>query len=374
MIIVIADDITGAAEIAGIALKHGLDTVLTTELSIPIPRPEVLVMATDTRSGIAADAEQAMKEAASVISGSGDCLLFKKTDSVLRGHITAELAVLMKELDFDNALLIPQNPSKGRIIKGGRYYIGGVDLDKTDFKSDPEFPAYSSSVKELLKGKTETLGLATPLEPAGRIFIADAGSREEINMQLDKAVSGKTLPAGGADLFTAILEHKNRKTASPATRQSIPASKKVIVVCGSTQSKNITEEPYIRETGACEEIMPYDVFRGASPEEWISRMVADYEKHKSIIVSIGDKENGGKDCAIRLRSIMAAAVNRLVNKERPELIIIEGGATAYAILSSIGWSSFKLKNEYAPGIVSMTYGNTEIILKPGSYPWGNLFK
>ena len=103
-------------------------------------------------------------------------------------------------------------------------------------------------------------------------------------------------------------------------------------------------------------------------------MSATYGRTKSIIISVGEKENGGKDCAVRLRKVMSDATCRLVKEEQPELIIIEGGATAYAIISNIGWKSFKLKREYAPGIVSMTYGKTEIILKPGSYPWGNLFK
>lgn len=373
MIIVIADDITGAAEIAGIALKHGLDTVLTTKLSVPPIEPEVLVFATDTRSGSEAEADKTMKMVAGVIAEIGSRhIIFKKTDSVLRGHIITELSTLMSSLHFENSLLLPQNPSKGRIIRNGTYFINGVELDKTDFNRDPEFPAHSAAVKKLLGDKAETLGLNTPME-RGKIFIADSNSAEEIRIQLNKS-DDKSLLAGGADLFTVLLQHKFEKTFSVQNRPNIPVPDRAIIICGSTQSKKITEEPFIKEIGAREEIMPYSVFNGSPYEQWTEQLSATYKEYKSLIVSIGEKENGGKECAIRLRNIMAVAVHKLVNEEQPELIIIEGGATAYAILSSIGWNSFKLKNEYAPGIVSMTYGKTEIILKPGSYPWGDLFK
>jgi hypothetical protein len=55
-------------------------------------------------------------------------------------------------------------------------------------------------------------------------------------------------------------------------------------------------------------------------------------------------------------------------------IIIEGGATAYTVLERLGISSFDVEYEYSPGVVCLSYGNMRIILKPGSYPWGNLFE
>ncbi|MBR7170824.1 MAG: hypothetical protein IKD19_01290, partial [Prevotella sp.] len=55
-------------------------------------------------------------------------------------------------------------------------------------------------------------------------------------------------------------------------------------------------------------------------------------------------------------------------------IIIEGGATAYSVLERLGISSFDVEYEYSPGVVCLSHGNMRIILKPGSYPWGNLFE
>ena len=55
-------------------------------------------------------------------------------------------------------------------------------------------------------------------------------------------------------------------------------------------------------------------------------------------------------------------------------LIIEGGATAWATLQALGWTEFTITAQLAPGIVQMSATNgTLVTLKPGSYPWGNLF-
>ena len=59
----------------------------------------------------------------------------------------------------------------------------------------------------------------------------------------------------------------------------------------------------------------------------------------------------------------------------PNHLIIEGGATAWATLQTLGWSQFQIVNQIAPGVVQMRAENgTYITLKPGSYPWGELFQ
>lgn len=374
MIIVIADDITGAAEIAGVALRHGIKTVLTTSITYELPHAEVIVIATDTRSGSEAEAGNVIRQITKYLTKKEDLLIFKKTDSVLRGHIVTELTEIINTMHLKGSMLLPQNPSKGRIIANGEYYINGTPLDKTDFLNDPEFPARTSSVKTLLKDKVNILGINENIINTG-IHVADASDISEIKKQLDKTAEGMLL-AGGADFFDALLkkEYPKNEKAQTNKHKIMLKPQYAIIICGSTQSKKITEEPYIKEIRACEESMPDDVFHGGITDRWISRLSCMYKEHKSLIVSIGQRENRGKDYAVRLRNIMAETTLQLVKQQQPELMIIEGGATAYAILKRIGWNVLKLKDEYAPGIVSMTYGNTEIILKPGSYPWGALFK
>lgn len=409
MIIVIADDLTGAAEIAGIATRHGLSTQLTTQPASPLPAADVIVIATDTRSGSATDAVKATIAVAKLVD---DCvkthrsavpslndrkdnadgfnhdilcgckgkiavsdrniILFKKTDSALRGHIVAESQALMRELGYAKALLIPQNPSKGRVIRAGIYLINGVPLDQTPFAYDPEFPARTAEIQHLLNGAKS---LAVNGEMTDGVWIADAADAGEIFTQMAKA-SRNTLIAGAADCFEAFLRKNAIGKASDNDRCARPDSitGSLIVVCGSTQSHSLKDQPGIIASGAAEITMPDDVFNGSPADRWISEIIKSYTANGSIVITINHPSTGGKAYAVRLRQIMAEATSALVAVRCPRHIIIEGGATAFAILDRLGWRTFSVRKELSPGVVSMSFATTNIILKPGSYDWGTLFK
>ena len=61
MIVVIADDITGAAEMGGIGLRYNLDVVLSDDVNISC-NPDLLVIYTNTRSMEKKEAAALMKE------------------------------------------------------------------------------------------------------------------------------------------------------------------------------------------------------------------------------------------------------------------------------------------------------------------------
>ena len=97
MIVVIADDFTGAAELAGLGLRYGLRVEMSTVVNQDTDA-ELLIIATDTRSVSKDEARQEMEKATCEILKLKPELIFKKVDSVLRGHILAELtAQLNKE-------------------------------------------------------------------------------------------------------------------------------------------------------------------------------------------------------------------------------------------------------------------------------------
>lgn len=387
MIIVLADDITGAAEIAGIAITEGKRTILAMgKLPKSVIETDVIVIATDIRSG---DRDNAKMETLKLCQDikvmaakyNNDITLFKKTDSVLRGHISTELSVIMEQLEYGCSLLIAQNPSKGRIIKKGKYLIDDKPLDETAFNHDPEFPARSSSAVELT-GKDYSVSLLVgqdiPYPTKRKIFVADAANTEEIRRQAEKA-RGRILLAGGADFFTVVLSASEKKgnytcRTTDSSLNQASDTKNILVICGSTQGKSITDTPFMRKRNTIEVGIPDDVFEGAKPDEWIKEITEISKKHDVIIMRVGSHEIKGAEYARRIRTVMAEAANSIVKSNVPDYLIIEGGATAFSVLSEIEWTSFVVTHEYAPGVVGMKHDNTEIILKPGSYSWGNLFR
>lgn len=393
MITVLADDITGAAEIAGIAKSYGMETTLeidTFDSYKTADKDSVAVVATDTRSCTKREARiqvenicRMIRQAREAAGGSG-ITLFKKTDSVLRGNIGTELLAAMHAMGYSSSLLIAQNPSKGRIIRDGEYLVGGVPLSETMFRYDPEFPATSSTATKLITDcQCRRLPLAEGLSgEGGTVFVADAESYGDILMQLDKA-DASTLIAGGADCFRTLLDRLHVKPSGKPSKASTgqlantesgySSNGKQLVVCGSTQSRHIAAPEVLKAMNAIECSMPDDVFDGAAPDEWIRQAEDRYHSARMLIIRVGEHELKGADYARRIKAVMAKAVRKLVETEVPARLIIEGGATAYATLSATGWRGFSVWREYAPGVVGMKHGDTEVVVKPGSYPWGGFF-
>lgn len=375
MIAVIADDITGAAEIAGIGFRFGLHVSLVTNWD-EIPKCDLLVCATDTRSLSEEEAIAITLKLATQLKEFGCNKIFKKTDSVLRGHIIAELTALMKVIKSTCTVLIPENPSRNRIIKNGVYYVDNQPLDQTLFAHDPEYPASTSEVEVLLDGKATLVNQPDEIKDKG-IFIVNASSEEDI-LLFAKSLNERTLPAGGADFFTSYLTAQGFKEKKAEKEFSGIDSRNVLIICGSTVNNPITASKSNGqiEIPLCK--MPADVFEGKDPTEWIHALTVTYQKHSSLILSIHHLSKGGKPFASRLKDVMAKATSALVMAGPPQELIIEGGATAYSILNTLNWTSFQLTDEIEPGVIRMIphiNPGTFITVKPGSYPWGEkLFK
>lgn len=342
---------------AGIARHFGLRV----ELVMDVPDSadcDVLVIATDTRSMPEEEAARESRRVAEALRKvNGVDAIFKKTDSALRGHVVAELAAILAATDYKKALYLPANPSKGRTIRQGVYYIGDRQLHETDFSFDPEFPAVSSCLEERF-----------PNAASKNISFADAVMEKDIELAVKLADDGMTVFAGAADLFTAFLRHT--LGCSPVEGQPcIPDLSDCLIICGSTQSKPV-------DCGAVTMWMPLDVYDGDSDAaaEWIKGLCDAFIENKAMILAVSHHHRTGREVAVYLRGLMADVVASLVGIRSPKELIIEGGATAYSILRRLSGRSFAVTDQLAPGVVRMlATDGTHITMKPGSYPWGSLF-
>ncbi len=343
--IVIADDITGAAEMAGIAFERGQQVRLQCGGGLKkddFNEAQVLVIATDTRSMSEQEATAECRRLAQQLPHPTP-LLFKKVDSALRGHVVSELTALLETTDYERAVYLPANPSKERTIQKGTYYINGQPIHETAFSYDPEFPATTSILQERF-----------PDAARHHILMPDAESLDEMGKIVDFYQDRKTLFAGGADLF-ALLCPKGCQRNN--TMEGMQGS--VIMLCGSTQSQPMDIGLPIVE-------MPLAVYDGEqTAAEWLKNI-----DETSLILTIPYHHRTGKATAVYLRSVMAEVAKGLITRQRPDHLIIEGGATAWATLQALGWKDFTITHQIAPGVVQMSATNgTLVTLKPGSYPW-----
>ncbi len=371
MIGVVADDITGAAEIAGIGWRLGLDVRLVTAAdSLRGERCGLVVMASNARSQGPMEAADITWSFARQAKYAGCGRMFMKCDSVLRGHVLASTRMMMTACGSGRAFILPANPSRKRTVQHGVYYIDGVPLNNTLFADDPEYPARSSDVAELLGEGVRTIEPYQALPTEG-IYAGNCATPEEMETQVAKA-DEDTLLVGAADSFLCFLQAQGFSTAGSPPARKLSLSSGMIVVCGSTADNtevfSRVSLPHCR--------MPREVFEGRGDEQaWIESIRREYTEKGSVMLSVGHPPAGGHDTALRLRKLMARATSDLLKTRLPGELIVEGGATAFALIEEMGWSSFGVTDEIAPGVVRLSIDGlpgTCLTLKPGSYPWGEI--
>ena len=373
---VIADDLTGAAEIAGVAHRLGCRVRLTTTVDALRAEDEVVVLATDTRSMGRAEAlaytEEVVRRLATLERPDR---LFKKTDSVLRGHVVAELEALWG-LGYRQAMLLPANPAKERLIVRRRYTIAGTPLHRTLFRHDPEFPASTSDVVKLLGGGIPYITTRTRRVqlPEG-ISIGEVSSQEDLERHVARFDAPETIWAGGADLFETLMTRHGKAHQAHAPFAGM-GSRRALIVLGSTARHNLFEEPYFTRNRVAVSPMPDAVFGGGTTDAWVAESRRLAREADSLLLRIPQQITHDEGKALQLRHQMADAVTRLMEELRPEEVIIEGGATAYTILARLAWSDLRIADEIAPGVVRLRHAasGTHLTFKPGSYPWGACFQ
>lgn len=379
MITILADDITGAAEIAGVCLRCGM-TVSFGVNKLPTATAQARVIATDSRSMSAQEARMIHRELAEAIGTASSDSVFKKTDSVLRGYVVDELDEWMTVLGFEEAVLQPSNPSIGRCIVEGQYYIDGIELHATDFSRDSDFPSWTSAVEGLLMERNGNhtsrkiyTGSVLPLKKG--IHVPDCKEVEDLKKSVFKS-NPSVLHAGSAAFFAAWLEVVHDRIPKPQPNGINPMLGRFLMVCGS---KHTQSERYLissKKRGLAVAEFPEELLQETISEEhlieWADNQAEFWGRTGQMIVTQGHRNVTFPGHADALRNRLAEVVIRMLEQCAVGELLLEGGATTFAFLEKNGWSTLTPLLEFSPGVVRMAVigkPNLFLTLKPGSYPW-----
>lgn len=376
MIAVIADDFTGAAEIGGVGLRYGLKVLIETEVN-KVEGVDLLVIATDTRSLSAAEACSEVARITEQLMELSPSLMFKKIDSVLRGHVAPELEAQMRVANKNQVVIVAANPSVGRTIVKGQYFIDAVLLNETFFSDDPEFPVESSSVTEIVKPSEYgvfSVGLADPIPNSGMI-IADVTTPEELVEWAEK-INQDMIIAGGSGFFDAILS--TRYTVKPASGQyELSFGESSLFIFGSMYPKhpNMLDKFYSNKVVRIN--MPEGVYYNTDRyaellSEWANQIIARLKGGFSVMITIDHQPENEPGLSLRLRKSIGKVVASVEEKFELNDLFIEGGATTSMVLKHLRINKLHPFNEADFGVIQMKaegYPHLCITTKPGSYLW-----
>ncbi len=129
--LIIADDLSGAADCAIGFAAHGARTVVTLDAAAAVEVGGADVVAADVDSRRLAPADAAARNLEAWRSGMAPHRrLYKKIDSTLRGNWAAETAALQPSAGL--AVVAPAFPATGRVTRDGRMFVNGQPLEDTD--------------------------------------------------------------------------------------------------------------------------------------------------------------------------------------------------------------------------------------------------
>ena len=379
MIVVIADDLSGAAEMAGLAWRYGMRTQVQKRFNAAVD-VDLIVVNTQTRAMSQQAAADSCEALACRISRSQPAWCYKKVDSVLRGHVYAESRTFMEMWNKSNVILAPANPSRGRTIVDGRYLIDGHPLDRTDFANDPQHPVTSCEVMDLLNGDDECPVYSVPHDQytpdKTGICVADVTDSEDLK-HWAACVDDNTLAAGGADFLAALLinrladtEHRKSLTMEPITGQTL-------FVCGSTSESARAAVRAAEDQGIPVCRMPDSLVQVLSPDEraidqWTRTVLETLETRGCAIIAVDRPVIRHPESPSQLASMMACLVQGIIQRTSLFELFIEGGHTADTIVERMAWGTLNVLGEYRPGVVctGVPGGETlRVTIKPGSYAW-----
>lgn len=339
---VMADDLSGAAELAGAALRYGLTAEVTTVAKGPLTT-DVRCVDANTRTLPASQAAEITAKLTVDLLSTRPKLVFKKTDSLLRGNSREEIEAMLRTTGQPRSLLCPANPTRGRVVRAGRYRVEGIPLEETPFAHDPTHPRRSSMIRDLLG------------EPASSIQTPDVLSTQDLRAYAEH-VDDSTLPAGGVEFFEALLYARGLR---PAELPQIPLSGNKLFVCGSPAAWGSGRVDQAAHHGMA--TVRLDERAAASCSAWIV-------SNGQVQLAIGDRLGEPSELGASLASIVA----EVLAYSHVDILLLEGGATAKAVLQHLGCTRLKAIAEVSSGTVLLedpTGRLPRLIIKPGSYPW-----
>ncbi len=369
--LVLSDDITGAAEIAGVCLRYGLKVSFGIN-DLP-GDADVRIVVTDSRSVSEEEAFQIHKTLALKIKNqSGIDFIFKKCDSVLRGYVLTEMFALADVFKKKSVLLQPTNPATGRCIKNGIYFIGDNHLHETGFAADPDFPAFSSSVHELLKNRTSKATLKNFPE----ILISDCASVDKL-AEIASSCTFEMLACGSAAFSEQLLI---RKFGLKKQEQNInkPIFKNnFLFISGSTHPSGNDFRAWMSQRNCPVSAIPHKLFSEKTDknefDNYCSQLINQYQQNtKKLIVYVDYQQKKQVLNPVKVKNVISDITCVLLDKLDARYVFIDGGATAFDIFLKLELRNFEPEAELAPGVVllkSLDRDNLELIIKPGSYNW-----
>jgi uncharacterized protein YgbK (DUF1537 family) len=399
----IADDFTGATDLANMLVRGGMRTVqLLGVPEGPAPDADAVVVALKSRTIAPQEAVAQSLAALAWLRQAGARQYFFKYcstfDSTDRGNIGPVADALMDALDTDFTIACPAFPENARTIFRGYLFVGDVLLSESGMKDHPLTPMTDANlVRVLQRQTTRKVGLvrhdtvATGPQAIRAHF--DALRREGAGMAIVDAVSDADLHAIGAACADLTLvtggsgvaiglpgNFRNRGLlGAPERAAELPkVPGRAAVISGSCSVATNGQVTEWLESRPGFRIDPLQLAAGqpvvAQAREWAAKKIESgpvlvYATAKPEDVKAAQAQLGVERAGQLVESCMAEVARDLV-AHGVRRLVVAGGETSGAVVQSLGITRLRIGPQIDPGVPwTMSLGEPNILLalKSGNF-------
>jgi uncharacterized protein YgbK (DUF1537 family) len=408
----IADDVTGATDLASMLVSNGMRTVLVLGVPEPgraLPDTDAVVVALKSRTApVAAAVADSLAALAALRAAGAESILFKYCstfDSTPAGNIGPVTDALADALGEPIAIACPAFPANGRTVYQGHLFVGSKLLDESGMENHPLTPMRDSDVVRLLAAQTpHAVGLVpratvaagpeaiaaalADLAAAGRRHaVVDAICDDDLRT-LGFVAAERRLVTGGSGIAMGLPEAFRRRgrLASLGEAAAAPAvAGRAAILVGSCSRATRRQVAAGRDrfatlildpiaTPAVEPLL-------AAARAWL----ADRRREETVMI-VGSAE---PEAVARLQAILGVeAAGELIETVLSTLavdlvgagvrrLIVAGGETSGAVVRALGARELAVGREIAPGVpwtvARRPEGRLGLALKSGNFGGDEFF-
>ncbi len=407
---VIADDFTGATDVANALVRAGMQVVQT--VGVPAPAPDDVVMGLPTEAvdavvvalktrTVAADVAvtEALRAAAWLRRAGAEQLYFKYCstfDSTAAGNIGPVTEALLEALGSDFTIATPAFPQNGRTVFKGHLFVGDVLLSDSGMRHHPLTPMTDANLVRVLQAQCGgRVGLVDHAVVAGgprairerfaqlraagvRIAVVDAVTDADL-VRLGAALAGMPLVTAASGVATALpanwgISPMPGAAGLPSATEGAPAigaarasgdssaTGAAAVVAGSvSEATNRQVADFADRGGPIFVVDPLQLADGVDVVADALAFAAAHLGPQPVLISSTKTPDvvaavqhrlGAQRAAALVESALAAIAVGLVTRADLGVrrLVVAGGETAGAVVDALGIRWLRIGQQIDPGV------------------------
>jgi uncharacterized protein YgbK (DUF1537 family) len=382
----IADDLTGATDLALMLTRAGMRTVQIMQVpdansSLEVFGPVVVALKTRT-CPVQEAVELSLKSADALLTLGAKQLFFKYCstfDSTDQGNIGPVADALLAKVKGELALACPAFPTNKRTVYMGNLFVGDVPLAESPMKDHPLTPMRDSNLVRVLQRQTKLkVGLvpfAVADKGASAIAEAFAAARQKgesfvvVDAITDKhlvdmgtAAADMALITGGSGVALGLPANfikKGLMRASAAPMQMEAPKGRAAIIAGSCSEATRAQVATAKAQGvAAFEVDPFEIQKGtlsgSSLAGWAQKQPADkpvliYSSATPDAVHKVQDKLGRDDAGAMVERTFSDTAKMLIDHGFSRLIVA-GGETSGAVVNGLGVTALEIGPEIDPGV------------------------